>query len=139
MFGHFYSPLSFLSSFSLSLGDGPIQTEILSQRAAKPATINQSIQLRGAKNLENQLNVVENINKKNKTENEHIIITETENSDSADPDPVNDVTLQPILTLPGRLAEEREKLDTNLRSKQTWRVTLDVGGRYSATSKGTLL
>ena len=23
MFGHFYSPLSFLSSFSLSLGDGP--------------------------------------------------------------------------------------------------------------------
>ena len=23
-FGHFYSPLSFLSSFSLSLGDGPI-------------------------------------------------------------------------------------------------------------------
>ena len=25
-FGHFYSPLSFLSSFSLSLGDGPIWT-----------------------------------------------------------------------------------------------------------------
>ena len=24
LFGHFYSPLSFLSSFSLSLGDGPI-------------------------------------------------------------------------------------------------------------------
>ena len=34
----FYSPLSFLFSFSLSLGDGPIQTEILSQRAAKPKT-----------------------------------------------------------------------------------------------------
>ena len=33
--------LSFLSSFSLSLGDGPIQTEILSQRAAKPKTTNQ--------------------------------------------------------------------------------------------------
>ena len=32
----FYSPLSFLSSFSLSLGDGPIYTEILSPRAAKP-------------------------------------------------------------------------------------------------------
>ena len=30
LFGHFYSPLSFLSSFFLSLGDGPIQTEILS-------------------------------------------------------------------------------------------------------------
>ena len=24
LFGHFYSPLSFLCSFSLSLGDGPI-------------------------------------------------------------------------------------------------------------------
>ena len=24
LFGHFYSPLSFRSSFSLSLGDGPI-------------------------------------------------------------------------------------------------------------------
>ena len=31
----------FLSSFSLSLGDGPIQTEILSQRAVKPKTTNQ--------------------------------------------------------------------------------------------------
>ena len=29
------------SSFSLSLGDGPIQTEILSQRAVKPQTTNQ--------------------------------------------------------------------------------------------------
>ena len=38
LFGHFYSPLSFLSSFSRSLGDGPIYTEILSQRAAKPKT-----------------------------------------------------------------------------------------------------
>ena len=28
--------ISFLSSLSLSLGDGPIQTEILSQRAVKP-------------------------------------------------------------------------------------------------------
>ena len=27
-FRHFYSPLSFSSSFSLSLGDGPILTEI---------------------------------------------------------------------------------------------------------------
>ena len=32
-FGHFFSHLSFLSSFSHSLGDGPIYTEILSQRA----------------------------------------------------------------------------------------------------------
>ena len=41
-FGHFYSHLSFLSSFSLSLGDGPIQTEtIVSQRAAKSKTTNQ--------------------------------------------------------------------------------------------------
>ena len=30
-----------LSSFSLSLGDGPIWTEILSQRAVKPKTTNQ--------------------------------------------------------------------------------------------------
>ena len=34
LFERFLSPLSFLSSFSLSLGDGLIQTEILSQRAA---------------------------------------------------------------------------------------------------------
>ena len=30
LFGPFFSRLSFLFSFSLSLGDGPIQTEILS-------------------------------------------------------------------------------------------------------------
>ena len=35
------SHLSFLSSFSLSLGDGPIWTEILSQRAVKPRATNQ--------------------------------------------------------------------------------------------------
>ena len=35
LFGHFFSNLSFLFSFSLSLGDGPILTEILSQRAVK--------------------------------------------------------------------------------------------------------
>ena len=39
--GHFYSHLSFLSFISLSLGDGPIETEILSQRAVKPKTTNQ--------------------------------------------------------------------------------------------------
>ena len=38
LFGHFFSRLSFLFSFSLSLGDGPISTEILSQRAVKPKT-----------------------------------------------------------------------------------------------------
>ena len=37
---HFFARLSFLSSFSLSLGDGPIQTEILSQRAVKPKPTN---------------------------------------------------------------------------------------------------
>ena len=36
LFGHFFSCLSFLFSFSLSLGDGLIKTEILSQRAVKP-------------------------------------------------------------------------------------------------------
>ena len=41
LFGHFFSHLSFLFSFSLSLGDGPIWTEILSQRAVKPKTTNQ--------------------------------------------------------------------------------------------------
>ena len=33
------------SSFSLSLGDGPIYTEILSQRAVKPKTTNQPTQV----------------------------------------------------------------------------------------------
>ena len=37
----FYSHLHFLSSFSLSLGAGLIQTEILSQRVVKPKTTNQ--------------------------------------------------------------------------------------------------
>ena len=41
LFGHFFSHLSLLFSFSLSLGDGPIYTEILSQRAVKPKTTNQ--------------------------------------------------------------------------------------------------
>ena len=41
LFGHFYPHLSFLSSFSLSLGDSPIQTEILSLRTVKPKTTNQ--------------------------------------------------------------------------------------------------
>ena len=36
LFGHFFSHLSFLFSFSLSLGDGPISTEILSPRAVNP-------------------------------------------------------------------------------------------------------
>ena len=38
-----FSHLSFLFSFFLSLGDGPISTEILSQRAIKPKTTNQPI------------------------------------------------------------------------------------------------
>ena len=38
LFGHFFSRLSFLSSFSCSLGDGPILAEILPQRADKPTT-----------------------------------------------------------------------------------------------------
>ena len=37
----FFSHLSLLFFLSLSLGDGPIQTEILSQRAVKPNTTNQ--------------------------------------------------------------------------------------------------
>ena len=46
LFGHFFSHLSFLSSFSFSLGDGTIWTEILSQRAVKPKQpSNQLIQL----------------------------------------------------------------------------------------------
>ena len=39
----FFSRLSFLLSLSLSLGDGPIKTEILSQRAVNPKTTNQPI------------------------------------------------------------------------------------------------
>ena len=37
----FFSRPSFLFSLSLSLGDGPIKTEILSQRVVKPKTTNQ--------------------------------------------------------------------------------------------------
>ena len=40
--GHFHSGLSFLFSYSFSLGDGLIKTEIVSQRAVKPKTTNQS-------------------------------------------------------------------------------------------------
>ena len=36
LFGIFFFHLSFLFSFSLPLGDGPILSEILSQRAVKP-------------------------------------------------------------------------------------------------------
>ena len=35
-----FTHLSFLSAFFLSLGDGPIQTEILSQRTVKPKSTN---------------------------------------------------------------------------------------------------
>ena len=45
LFGHFISRLSFLSSASQSLRDGPIQIEILSQRAVKPKTTNQPTNL----------------------------------------------------------------------------------------------
>ena len=41
LFGYFFSHLSFLFSFSLFLGDDPIYTEILSQRAVKPKPTNQ--------------------------------------------------------------------------------------------------
>ena len=43
LFGHFFSHLSFLSSFSLSLRDGSIKTKTLSQRAVKPKTTNKQI------------------------------------------------------------------------------------------------
>ena len=41
LFGHFFSGLSLLSSFSLLFGEGPIWTEILSERAVKPKRANQ--------------------------------------------------------------------------------------------------
>ena len=40
----FYSHLSF-SSFSISLGDGPILTEIVSKRAVKPKTTTQQMRI----------------------------------------------------------------------------------------------
>ena len=46
LFGHFLSHLSLLFSFSLSLGDGPIYTEILYQRAVKPKTTSQPFRLK---------------------------------------------------------------------------------------------
>ena len=45
LFGHFYSHLSFLFPSFLSLGDGPIATEILSQRAVKPNPTKQATNL----------------------------------------------------------------------------------------------
>ena len=42
LFGHFSLIFRF-SSFCLSLGDGPIETEILSERTVKPKTTNQPI------------------------------------------------------------------------------------------------
>ena len=46
LFGHFFSHLSLLFFFlPPSLGDGPIYTEILSQRAVKPKTTNQPTHL----------------------------------------------------------------------------------------------
>ena len=41
----FFSRLPFLFSYSLCQGDGPIQTEILSQRAVKPKSNNQPTNL----------------------------------------------------------------------------------------------
>ena len=43
---HFFSCLSFLSSFSLSTGDGPIWAEILSQRARGPLSPKQPANLK---------------------------------------------------------------------------------------------
>ena len=43
LFGHFYSHLSFLSSFSLSLGDDPIQTEYCLKGSISANTTNQPI------------------------------------------------------------------------------------------------
>ena len=43
LFGHCFSRLSFLSSFSLCLRDGSIQIEILSQMAVKLKITNQPI------------------------------------------------------------------------------------------------
>ena len=51
LFGHFYSHLSFLLSFSLSLGDDPIWTEILSQRVVKPKNNQQPTYLNNFKQL----------------------------------------------------------------------------------------
>ena len=39
-----YSPLSFHFAFSLCLGDSPIKTELLSERAVKPKTTNQPLE-----------------------------------------------------------------------------------------------
>ena len=43
LFGPFFSCLSFLFSFFLSLGDRPILTEILSQRPLSPKPTNMSV------------------------------------------------------------------------------------------------
>ena len=66
LFGHVYSHLSFLFSVSLSLGDGPIQTEVLSQRAVKPKITNQpNLTCCKTKKLnETQKNFREKVNKR---------------------------------------------------------------------------
>lgn len=114
------------------------QTEEEEKRLRREKRKQRKAERKRLRDIENQLNDAEDVNKKNKTENEHIIINETENNDGIDMDPEN-VILQPIMTLPDRLAEERQNLENDLRAKQSGRVTLDVGGRHFATSKGTLL
>ena len=47
----FFSRLSFLFSVSLSLGDGPIWTEILSQRAVQSRAINQPTKLSNQRDI----------------------------------------------------------------------------------------
>ena len=46
LFGHLFLSSIFLIYFSLSLGDVPIQIEILCQRAIKPKTTKQNLQIR---------------------------------------------------------------------------------------------
>lgn len=110
------------------------QTEDEEKRLRREKRKQRKAERKRLRDLENQLNEEENINKRNKTENEQDQMTETDHHSIE-----LDQTLEPIITIPDRLAEEREKLENNLRSKQIDRITLDVGGRHFATSKETLL
>ena len=46
---------------------------------------------------------------------------------------------EPIMTRHDEMVTETERLESNLKSKQETRITLDIGGRHFATSRETLL
>ena len=51
----------------------------------------------------------------------------------------NDNGEDPITTRHDEVLEERDRIENDLKDKQSSRITLDIGGRHFATSRSTLL